>query len=188
MEAPPETAAKANMMTVNGTSHSGSWPERMRSRNTVPRDAIKMSTTDTIAAVVMTNETAPPSPLRRFLAYAAVSGFEPPSTRASVFSNTRTTPVKLSSNSSIVTLIWPRAGSFKYACLPLKPHSTTKWLKFQKRMQGKDPFLRSAFAEYVMPLAFRPYERAAFSTFTAFDPSRETPQSARTCSSGTHLP
>ena len=85
-------------------------------------------------------------------------------------------------------MTWPRAGSLIRACLPEKPLSTTKWLKFQKMMQGKEPFSRIASLENDMPLAVRPYDRAAFRMLDALLPSRDTPQSARTRSSGTQRP
>ena len=156
--------------------------------NTLPIEVLRIAMSEVMAAVSMTNAMGPPRPSRRLRAKASVSGLAPPSSKASVLANTSPMPVKLWSNSSIGTLTWPRAGSLIRACLPEKPLSTTKWLKFQKMMQGKEPFSRIASLENDMPLAVRPYDRAAFRMLDALLPSRDTPQSARTRSSGTQRP
>ena len=52
-------------------------------------------------------------------------------TNSSVYSKQSTMPVKDSSNSSRETSTLPRAGSFSTTLFFLKPHRTTKWLKFQ---------------------------------------------------------
>ena len=124
--------------------------------NTWPSEVFKMPTAEVMAAVSMTNANAGPRPSRRLRAYFLVSGLAPPSSKASVFSNIRTMPVNESSNWSIGTLTCPRAGSFISAYLPLNPRSTTKWLKFQKIMQGKGSFFFNTWVDMVMPLAARP--------------------------------
>ena len=96
-------------------------------------------------------------------------------------------PVKDLSNSSGLTLTKPLAGSLIQAYLPLKPSSTTKWLKFQCIMHGNLPFSRMVSGVRLNACTLKPYALAALQMFFAFEPSRETPQSARTCSSGTHL-
>ena len=73
------------------------------------------------------------------------------------------------------------------ADLPLKPSRTTKWLKFQWMMQGigAEP---SAARSSRNPFADSPKRFAALTTLLALLPSRETPHSTRSRSSGTHAP
>ena len=69
---------------------------------------------------------------------------------------------------------------------PLKPSSTTKWLKFQWMMQGIGVEQRRE----LLPKSLRrqPEALAALTTLLALLPSRETPHATRSCSSGTHAP
>ena len=92
-----------------------------------------------IRLVSTTNATAPPAPRRRSRANAITLLGLPPGSKPSSGANMRHTPVNASSNTSIGTFTVPRAGSFITAQLPLKPHKTTKWLKFQWMMHGNSP-------------------------------------------------
>ena len=87
--------------------------------------AILYSEDQSTAVVSITSSSAAPMPFRRILILANVSGLLPPGVKASVFENIRTTPVKHSSNSSSVTVICPRAGSFSHTLLPRMPSTTT---------------------------------------------------------------
>ena len=88
----------------------------------------------------ITKATAAPAPASRLRAKASVLLRLPPGWKSAPGLNWRQMPVKEASNSSMGTFTSPRAGSLRRAKLPLKPSSTTKWLKFQWMMQGKRPF------------------------------------------------
>ena len=136
----------------------------------------------------MVNSTAPPVPFNLSAAYLRVLLRLPPLLNCSVGSNSRATPEKDFSNSSMESAIFPLSGSLIKA-LPLeKPSNTTKWLYSQKIMHGKEPSSLIEEGEYLNPPASRPYFLAAIRMFLAFEPSLDTPQSIRSCSSVTHLP
>ena len=73
-----------------------------------------------------TKATAPPAPVSRRRAKAAVLFRFPPGAKSGPGVSSRQTPVKARSNSSRETFTSPRAGSLSRACFPRKPSSTTK--------------------------------------------------------------
>ena len=81
--------------------------------------------------VSATNAAAAPAPFSRLRAYASMLLGLPEGWKPSPGATVITTPVKPSSNCSMVSFTTPRAGSFNITRLPLKPSSTTKWSKFQ---------------------------------------------------------
>ena len=105
---------------------------------------VMMPVAVTSSVVAMTMANAGAEPRRRSRANPSTLWGLPPGSNAGPGFIMRQMPVNAWSNSFMVTVTLPRAGSASTARSPLKPHSTTKWLKFQWRMQGNCPCSRSA--------------------------------------------
>ena len=111
---------------MNGMNQSGFCPVSSRSRNIRENAGFIIPISEVIKLVSTTNATAVPAPLRRFPANSSILFGFPEGSKVSFGSNIITMPVNALSNSSIVTATFPRAGSLRYALLPLNPLSTTK--------------------------------------------------------------
>ena len=129
---------------MKGINQSGARPVSSSSKNSRDMTGLMMLNRKPITVVSMTKATAGPAPRRRFLAKATVLFLRPEGTKFSPGSKVRQRPVKEVLNSSMLTCTTPRAGSLSTAFFPLKPSSTTKWLKFQWMMQGKEACFLSA--------------------------------------------
>src|SRR6185503_9103417 len=110
-----------------------------------------------------------------------------PVTKDGPGSNSRTTPVNFSLNSSSVTVRGPTAGSLRWTLSPETPSTTRKWLNPQNTITGNVP-ASTVSTSRRQPFAVRPYACAAWMTLAALLPSRETPQLTLSSLSGTCRP
>jgi len=115
-------------------------------------------------------------------------GFFPPFLKPDPGEKDIANPVNDSSNSCKGIVRGPNAGSLMYAFFLFRPDNTTKWLKFQNTIIGRDKFFNPSISLILYPLASRLYSLAAFTMFIALLPSLDTPHFSRSSSRGTYLP
>ena len=183
--------AVSSIAPTSGITYPGDAPDSTRSmKKPLNAGAIRPGITSSTLAS-STRAKARPVRVRRRSRESASRLGRPPRRNSGPGSKVRTIPVNPESNSFQSIQRGPLAGSLMR--MRVFPHrrrivsTTRKCWNAQKMMAGSGTS-RSALASVWKPRAVRPYRRAAATTDDALAPSRDTPQTARSSSSGTNRP